>query len=1174
MTSAHLIHFCCIAIIPIALSTSGAEATGNARNARTDLITTEHSWQDATSDQPLSKSLHQFAFSLQRNETHEFRTTTHKTEKWKELLASGENVCVGLLLRLQEQTITNIYKMRAEMNLAEFMLLYDIVNTTSNCPLINDIVGIVTKCNLCAQSTGKGFPTTYFCHNAISKNWIHKTRRPRQIEMSTMSNSLRIENMISSLMPRIFASATEQKYHDRLHHSTQQSRSPHKARQNSRSHHELSKYRRKHHIYIRKHKLLKLQREQEAKRKIRKKASDILKVPIGKRKLLCKYRKSCYNTSVIPDTWNIRNILPPFLNLHGEKSSENEKMTDVIMDNEKEEKEEISEAELKLLCRYRKSCYEEMGAKIEKSAVKAQPGPILSRISTNLPVTKQKSTKEIARVALAKIQEKEEIAALRSTSKKVIIDRNLNQMEEKMKKRLACKYRKSCYNGGIPPKIDMSFDISFQKIYNFLQGSQKTGIQEIIPKEFKDFNDNKKKIYCKYRKSCYKTAQKPAINHSQIFKYTHVVEKYERVIPLKIRCKYRKSCYDTGILPNLNKRVVEETQPVVPVQIATSLHQLKAFCKYRKSCYKRKAEEQQNLNFGPLGNDETLDEDESERKKEEDRAKEEIIKSLHEETTCKTEKTKELNASKKMEYAFEKKPIKDTNSKRLVKKLGISISQLEGKNITSIAENEKSRETALKLKKMKTKDPLKETPIRPSKKDQKIASPTIVKQSIIDKRTPERIGSKKKRSKTERTQKNEKIAKEKKILEPLPTEREESMLVKKEQSMFLEAENRTLLNKVNIHNKSLSPITIKLLCKYRKSCYKNGMLPSIHTEKTIAQGFQENEDNRPLEIRCKYRKSCYETGKLPENLHESFKIRHLTKNKENIPDKHITEEHIPLTLRCKYRKSCYKTGKLPPIEASKFWFSTIQILKEYEDKQSIDELSEEQLKMRCKYRKSCYESGILPPYLNHTAYVVATTIKQYENPQLKCKYRKSCYENMELDIKIDKVRKQEKQKKAQEGIVIVSYQTEPVAKHKEKEQEENAQAVTDEEDKRTRKKKSKESKSEAKKEHEFMQIKQLDSHLQRKATKPRSLNSTQKLKCKYRIKCYDSVPFHEISEKKIEKQRQLSIKDFRRANGAICNKYYISCRKQAGLPILQRAPIGPNGRRLCRKKKKEETSET
>ncbi|CAG9530612.1 unnamed protein product [Cercopithifilaria johnstoni] len=1146
------------------------------REAHTDLITIGYSRQYAN-DQPLRKFVDQFGLSFKKDETQIF--WTHKMEKWKDFLESHIEYA-EVIPWLQEQTIINICKMCDGMNLAEFALLYDIVNTTNNGLIIidsdskssdqiNTLMRTSTKRNLSTHSTGKVSPIIYSSNSIVSNNWLHKLERTCYATIPSVPNHLRRRNTLYSFMPQIFASATEHKYHNRFYHSTQQTRAVHKAHQDSRSYHVLSKYRKKHHIYTKKYKLLKLHREQ-AKRKIRKQASDILKVPIGRRKLLCKYRKSCYNTSIIPDTWNIYNILPRFMDPREQKNfSEKEIITDIYTRNANEEKEEISEAELKLLCRYRKSCYEEMGAKIEKSALKVQSGPIFSRVITILPETKQKSTKEIARMALAKVEEKERTAALQPIPMKVIIDRDLNQIEEKMKKRLACKYRKSCYDSGVPPEIDVPFNNLFQKIYHFLRRrNQQAGVQEIIHKEFKDFNDNEKRVYCKYRKSCYNTAQKPVVNRSQIFKYTDTVKKYEELIPLKTRCKYRKSCYDTGILLDLKKKVAEETQPVVPVQIVTSLYHLKAFCKYRKSCYKQKAEEQQNLSVGLLNEAKTLEKDESE-----------AIKSFQKEAILKSEKTEESNVSKKMGSEFEMKPMKETGSKKIIKKSKIFVPELEEKKMVAAIENEKFEETVHKSKKKKPKDPVEETPIEPPKKDQKIASSTIVKRSTTEKRALEYIGSKKERVKAEKIQVDKKITKEKKILvkkefekEPLPTAAEESLPVKELQSIFLQAENITSLKQVNIYDKSLSPLASKLLCKYRKSCYENGKLPPIETEKTILHDFQEKEDHRSLEIRCKYRKSCYETNKLPENLHENFKMRDLTK-KEYMTEKHTPEEHIPLALRCKYRKSCYETGELPPIETNRFGFSTNQIFNEYKDTQSTEELSKEQLKLRCKYRKSCYESGILPPYLNHTVYVVTTSIKQHENPQLKCKYRRSCYESMELDIKLDKDRKKEEHKKVQEGTVKEPHQTESIIKHKEKKQKEEAQEeIMDEEGKRIRKKKNKESKSEAK-EQEYMQIEPLDSQSRQTATTLRPLNSAQKLKCKYRLKCYDGVPLHQVAEeKRIEKQRHLSIKDFRRANGAICSIYYISCRKQAGLPIFERAPIGPNGRRLCRKKKKEETS--
>lgn len=1034
-----------------------------------------------------------------------------------------------------------------------------------------------TKCNLCAQSAGKAFPTVYFCNNAVSNNWIDKLGRTCHTAMLSLSNNPRRENIVYSLMPKIFASATEHKYNNRFYHSTQQSRAAHKTHQDSRGHHILSRHRKKHRVYTKKYKLLKLHRERETIRKIRKEASDVLEVPIGRRKLLCKYRKSCYNTGIIPDTWNINNILPQFLGRYAQKSS-SEKESTVEMHDENEEREEINEAELKLLCRYRKSCYEEVGAEIEKSIVKVQAGPIFSRGITILPATKQ-TTKEIARMALAKVEEKEKIAALRPIPKKVIIDKNLNQIEVEMKRRLACKYRKSCYDSGVLPEIDISYDKLFQKIYRFFRRrNHQADIQEITHKEFNDLNDNEKKIYCKYRKSCYNTGQKPVINHGQIFKYMHIVKKYEEMIPLEIRCKYRKSCYDTGILPNLKKKVTkEETQPVIPVQTVTLYH-LKILCKYRKSCYKRKAEEQQNLHVGVFNEVNTLGKDESERKKEKDREEKKIIKSFQKESVLKSEKTEESNAAEKTERAFEMKPIKETNSKKLIKKSKIFVSELEEKRMAETIENEKFEETVHKPRKKKTKGPAEETPIRSTKKIQKTVLPTTnMQQQITEKGVPERVGSKKKKAEKigkevrikdgETTKENKTSLREEKDFEkePQATATDVPPSSEKEvQSVFLQIKNIIPSREVNIYDKNLSPLAIKLLCKYRKSCYENGKLSPIQTAKTTPH-IQEHEDHRLLKIRCKHRKSCYETGKLPENLQENFKMTHWTKKKE---------EHIPLPLRCKYRKSCYETGKLPPIETSIFGFPTIQIVNKDKDKKSAgEELSREQLKLRCKYRKSCYKSGILPPYLNHMTYVITTSIKQYESPQLKCKYRKSCYESMGLDLQLDKVRKREEQKKMQEGIAKKPYQMELVVKHKEKEQKREVQEeVTDEGNKRTRKKKSKELQSETE-EQDYMQIEPLDSQLRQTVIKPRPLNSTQKLKCKYRLKCYDSVPPHQVNEeKRIETQRQLSIKDFRRANGAICNIYYISCRKQAGLPILERAPIGPNGRRLCRKKKKEDIS--
>uniref|UniRef100_A0A8R1Y4N3 Uncharacterized protein n=1 Tax=Onchocerca volvulus TaxID=6282 RepID=A0A8R1Y4N3_ONCVO len=1147
-----------IVLLPI----NGAELTRSTKNAPTDLITIGYSWQHGTSDESLHKFVNQFGLYSQKDESQIFRIMTYQLEKWKDLLKSYTDVDTELIFWSQQQTIISIHKTCEEMNFSEFALLYHIVNTTSNNLLIIDfgsessdrisiLVRIATKCSICAQTAGKVSPTIYFCSKVVSNKWINKLERTCQKEhaaMLSLPSDLELENTIYSWMPQIFASATEHKYHNRFSQSIQQLRTTNKVYRDSRSQHLFTRHRRKNRVNARRYKLLKLQRKLKTKQKIRKKASDVLEVPIQQRKLLCKYRKSCYETGIIPNTWNIYDILPIFMGPYEAQNnfSEKESMTEMHIKNENEEKEEINEMDLKLLCRYRKSCYRELGAEIERDALKVQAGL---------------STKEFASMALAKVEEKETVAEL--VPKKVITDKNLNKTGEKMK-RLICKYRKSCYDSGIRPEIDIQFGNLFQKMHYFF--SHETDKQKIIHKEFNSFSDDEKRIYCKYRKSCYITGQKPVINHGQNFKYMHIVKKQKEVIPLEIRCKYRKSCYETGILPDLKKKVAEkETSPIVPKQTVISLQNLKIFCKYRKSCYKRKAEEEQSLNVGLIDEAKTLDNEETAGKKEDEKRKKKIIKSFQKKPALKSEKIEESNALGKTERAFETKPIKESNDKKSIKKSKVSTPGKE-KRMKATEENEEFKETIYKPKRKKIKEPLEETRTGPAKKVQKTILPTTIKkQPVMEKKVPEHAESKKQRLKVEKIAKeikNERIKDQeitnvKEILvteekdfekESLPT----AVSIKTVQSVSLPDKNTTPPKEVNIYDENLSPLTLKLLCKYRKSCYENGKLPPIQVSKI--QDFQEKkEDHKPLELRCKYRKSCYETGKLPENLHENLKIMHSTKKKE---------EHIPLTLKCKYRKSCYETGKLPLIEKSIFRFPTVQILNEQKEKQFVEK--EVNRKLRCKYRKSCYVSGILPPYLNHTVYVLDTSIKQDETPQLKCKYRKSCYESMGLDIQLNKDRKKEEQKKVQEGIVKPPYRRESIIKHKEKEQKDEVlEEVTDEKSKRNRKKKSKELKLEAK-EQEYMQIGPLESQ-SRTVTKPRLLNSSEKLKCKYRLKCYDGMP-HQITEEK----RQLNIKDFRRANGVICSIYYISCRKQAGLPIIERAPIGPNGRRLCRKKKKEE----
>uniref|UniRef100_A0A915MA70 Uncharacterized protein n=1 Tax=Meloidogyne javanica TaxID=6303 RepID=A0A915MA70_MELJA len=88
-----------------------------------------------------------------------------------------------------------------------------------------------------------------------------------------------------------------------------------------------------------------------------------------------------------------------------------------------------------------------------------------------------------------------------------------------------------------------------------------------------------------------------------------------------------------------------------------------------------------------------------------------------------------------------------------------------------------------------------------------------------------------------------------------------------------------------------------------------------------------------------------------------------------------------------------------------------------------------------------------------------------------------------------------------------------------------------------------------------------------------------KLACKYRKSCYEGIENNrETKIIGVKKETILAIKsppppptiNWTTINPEKCNKWRISCRQVLGLPIKEKAPIGPNGKRLCRKKKEEE----
>jgi hypothetical protein len=396
----------------------------------------------------------------------------------------------------------------------------------------------------------------------------------------------------------------------------------------------------------------------------------------------------------------------------------------------------------------------------------------------------------------------------------------------------------------------------------------------------------------------------------------------------------------------------------------------------------------------------------------------------------------------------------------------------------------------------------------------------------------------------------------------------------------------------------------KLYCKYRKSCYESRIAPEIKndplawhtgyfssssssTSKTPNKEIpdekwnQMNEQQRKLE--CKYRQSCYETRKLPPIL-SSTDVKQVFKDPTKTIDPDITPEEWQKRserkrkVLCKYRKSCYDSGKLPKIERSTFFSATHTPTEtKKEVSQNWAHKNENERKVECKYRKSCYESGKLPSLAPATVETVIESI--HDNPketlQQRCKYRKSCYAATEALKKASHEQKSKPGVIDEETLIVKNAKTSQI-KEKSAEKKEEA-ADTSSEEKRSKKADSKPAKKQKQKpsskkqkeedddddskEEEYKEIPQEDKKPKVNATElAKNITTNLKLACKYRQSCYVSAIADHLPPEQIMRMR-----------GVKCSKYRISCREQLGLPPLIRAPIGPNGRKLCRKKKPEES---
>uniref|UniRef100_A0AC35GG94 Uncharacterized protein n=1 Tax=Panagrolaimus sp. PS1159 TaxID=55785 RepID=A0AC35GG94_9BILA len=170
-----------------------------------------------------------------------------------------------------------------------------------------------------------------------------------------------------------------------------------------------------------------------------------------------------------------------------------------------------------------------------------------------------------------------------------------NQLND-VQRKVECKYRKSCYETRKLPPILTATDGIFHVKHVFADHLKH---EDAIPiEDFQKRREIEKKLYCKYRKSCYESGKLPKIDGGVFYYPTHSPKEEEikalpanlahnREIERKLECKYRKSCYKSGKLPPLSPASVETVIESIHDNPKETLQQR---CKYRKSCYAAAAE--------------------------------------------------------------------------------------------------------------------------------------------------------------------------------------------------------------------------------------------------------------------------------------------------------------------------------------------------------------------------------------------------------------------------------------------------------------------------------------------------------------------------------------------------------------------------------------------------------
>ncbi|KAL3095458.1 hypothetical protein niasHS_007557 [Heterodera schachtii] len=827
-----------------------------------------------------------------------------------------------------------------------------------------------------------------------------------------------------------------------------------------------------------------------------------------------------------------------------------------------------SEREKKLRCKYRRSCYE-TGQK-----------PSIARSALALWLSGDEAEEERSGGG------EEKGAQKRRERTETEGKAEWEAMGERQQKAY-CRYRKSCYQSGSRTTAEsrewhwVDLDIGtgltdkvseyWAKLRRTVKGRKEKapeGEEEKKREEEMDWEEaqKRKKLDCKYRRSCYESGQLPEALKQQ--KVAEEAEREERLMggkkvptsvrELKLYCKYRKSCYvasataarmakpgaeSSGNRTNGERRETEEIEKIVEDGQRRAEQQTKSAKNSdklrdrkeegdRDEIQERKRNERRRKAKGKEENDAEEEEakEEEEEEHKEDRRKEEKLdvesEGTEEDKEEKEKEKEEEEVGKRERKKRQKKQKKNCSPEKLVKEKkekleGCREKKDEGEKASSVKEDEKKSE---------------------NDDDEKEGEKDTNKKA--EEEEMEKMRKKPKRRKMKR--KRNGAAQLKKHFYEMDEEKKD-----KEEEKEVEKE-------VNGKKKERKK---KMEEEEKKREEEKEEREEDEKEEREEEGNKREEEKEEREEEEK------------EEREEEEKKREEEKEEREEEEKQIEDEEKPKRISKKRKKYKVEAVQVKE-EKTKIWERKWQGLSREE-------------RLECRYRKSCYATGTKPTIRRwatreegdedekrghgweewHNLWVtmaIKNEVKEEKaiegwhgmdewHKKLKCQYRKSCYERMEQRTEDDGTanetqrngRKEAKQREKPKKVAGITRKTKARETDKRKREE-------------TR---------------------------QREAIL-KSIDLGTKLECKYRKSCYEEsgnrmiAPAQQriVAPPPISVASKSNVTNTAQFGGAIgggregqkCNQWRISCREAIGLTVREKAPIGKNGKKLCRKRKTED----